>query len=39
MPMISAEYYYRTLPTSMRTVYDAFLLHVAEEPSRASTQR
>jgi hypothetical protein len=39
MPMISAEYYYRTLPTSMRTVYDAFLLHVAEGPSRASTQR
>jgi len=27
MPMISAEYYYRTLPTSMRTVYEAFLLH------------
>jgi hypothetical protein len=30
MPMISAEYYYRTLPASMKTLYDAFLLHVAE---------
>ena len=30
MPMISAEYYYRTLPESMRTLYDAFMLHVAE---------
>jgi endo-1,4-beta-mannosidase len=28
MPMISAEYFYRTLPESMRTLYDAFMLHV-----------
>jgi hypothetical protein len=24
MPMISSTYYYRTLPTSMQTLYDAF---------------
>jgi hypothetical protein len=30
MPMISSTYYYRTLPTSMQTLYDAFLSFVAE---------
>jgi endo-1,4-beta-mannosidase len=30
MPMISAEYYYRTLPASTRTLYEAFLGFVAE---------
>jgi hypothetical protein len=30
MPMISSTYYYRTLPVSARTLYDAFLSFVAE---------
>ncbi|MGD1066849.1 MAG: hypothetical protein ABR975_08545 [Vulcanimicrobiaceae bacterium] len=30
MPMISSTYYYRTLPTSMTTLYDAYLAFVAE---------
>ena len=29
MPMISSTYYYRTLPTSTRTLYDAFLGFIA----------
>ncbi|MBD5655649.1 MAG: hypothetical protein IAI50_10800, partial [Candidatus Eremiobacteraeota bacterium] len=29
MPMIASTYYYRTLPTSTRTLYDAFLRYVA----------
>lgn len=30
MPMISATYYYRTLPTSIKTLYDAFIGFVSE---------
>jgi hypothetical protein len=30
MPMIASAYYYRTLPTSMRTLYEAFLRFVAD---------
>ena len=30
MPAIASAYYYRTLPTSTRTLYDAFLRFVAE---------
>jgi hypothetical protein len=30
MPAIASAYYYRTLPTSTRTLYDAFLPFVAE---------
>jgi hypothetical protein len=30
MPMISSTYYYRTLPTSAKTLYDAFLGYVRE---------
>jgi endo-1,4-beta-mannosidase len=30
MPMIAAAYYYRTLPKSATTLYDAFLRFVAE---------
>ena len=30
MPMISSTYYYRTLPTSMQTVYEAFLGFIEE---------
>lgn len=30
MPMISSTYYYRTLPTSTKTLYDAFLGYVRE---------
>ena len=30
MPMISSTYYYRTLPTSTRTLYDAFLGSIEE---------
>jgi hypothetical protein len=30
MPMISSTYYYRTLPTSMQTLYDAFLGFIEE---------
>jgi endo-1,4-beta-mannosidase len=36
MPMIAAEYYYRTLPTSTATLYDAFLHHVAERRGAAA---
>ena len=35
MPMIAAEYYYRTLPASTTTLYDAFLSFVA--PRRAGS--
>ena len=30
MPMISSDYYYRTLPTSTQTLYDAFLTTIEE---------
>ena len=30
MPMIAAVYYYRTLPASTRTLFDAFLTFVEE---------
>jgi endo-1,4-beta-mannosidase len=30
MPMISSTYYYRTLPSSTKTLYDAFLGFVAQ---------
>jgi hypothetical protein len=30
MPMIASAYYYRTLPASMRTLYEAFLRFVAD---------
>jgi endo-1,4-beta-mannosidase len=30
MPMISSEYWYRTLPTSAQTLYDAFLVTMGE---------
>jgi endo-1,4-beta-mannosidase len=30
MPLISAEYYYRTLPASTKTLYEAFLGYVAQ---------
>ncbi len=30
MPMISSTYYYRTLPTSTQTLYDAFLGFIEE---------
>jgi hypothetical protein len=30
MPMISSTYYYRTLPTSMHTLYDAFIGFIEE---------
>jgi hypothetical protein len=30
MPMIASAYYYRTLPASMRTLYEAFLRFVAQ---------
>jgi hypothetical protein len=36
MPMISSTYYYRTLPTSMATLYEAFLSWIA--PRRAEAQ-
>jgi len=35
MPMISSTYYYRTLPTSMATLYDAYLGFVAERRGEA----
>ena len=35
MPMISATYYYRTLPKSTKTLYDAFLQFVSERRARA----
>jgi hypothetical protein len=35
MPMIASAYYYRTLPTSTRTLFEAYLRFVAER--RAST--
>ncbi len=34
MPMIASAYYYRTLPTSTRTVYEAFLGAIAERRAR-----
>ncbi len=30
MPLISADYYYRTLPSSTKTLYEAFLGHVVQ---------
>jgi hypothetical protein len=30
MPMISSTYYYRTLPASTQTLYDAFLSFIAD---------
>jgi hypothetical protein len=30
MPMISSAYYYRTLPTSTVTLYEAYLRFIAE---------
>ena len=33
MPMISSTYYYRTLPVSMQTLYDAYLAFIAERRS------
>lgn len=35
MPMISSTYYYRTLPTSAKTLYDAFLGFVRERRVRS----
>jgi hypothetical protein len=35
MPMIASAYYYRTLPTSTRTLYEAFLRFVNERRKRA----
>ena len=35
MPMISPTYYYRTLPTSAKTLYDAFLHFVGERRGSA----
>ncbi len=37
MPLISSEYYYRTLPASTKTLYDAFLGSIAER--RAGRER
>jgi len=34
MPMISSTYYYRTLPTSTQTLYDAFLSFIDERRAR-----
>jgi len=34
MPMIAATYYYRTLPTSTQTLYDAFLGYVGRRRQR-----
>jgi hypothetical protein len=34
MPMIASAYYYRTLPTSTRTLYEAFLRFVHERRTR-----
>jgi len=39
MPMIASAYYYRTLPTSMRTVYEAFLPFVAPAAYRRGLSR
>ncbi len=36
MPMISSKYYYRTLPSSARTLYEAFLGFVAERRERGA---
>jgi hypothetical protein len=36
MPMISSTYYYRTLPTSTRTLYDAFLGFVSARRSEGA---
>jgi hypothetical protein len=36
MPMISSTYYYRTLPVSTRTLYDAFLSFVEERRGAAA---
>ena len=34
MPMISSNYYYRTLPASSKTLYDAYLGFIAERRAR-----
>jgi hypothetical protein len=36
MPMISSTYYYRTLPTSAQTLYDAFLSFIEERRAQLS---
>jgi hypothetical protein len=36
MPMISGTFYYRTLPASARTLYEAFLGFVAERRTAAA---
>jgi hypothetical protein len=36
MPMISSTYYYRTLPVSTRTLYDAFLSFVEDRRGAAA---
>lgn len=38
MPMISSTYYYRTLPTSTKTLYDAFLGFVADRRGGARAE-
>ena len=38
MPMISSTYYYRTLPVSARTIYDAFLSFIAERREALETR-
>ena len=35
MPTIASAYYYRTLPTSMRTLYEAFLQFVSRRRADA----
>ncbi len=35
MPTISGDYYYRTLPVSLRTLYDAYLGFVSERRAAA----
>ena len=39
MPMIAAAYYYRTLPKSAKTLYDAFLRFVSERRASTATPR
>jgi hypothetical protein len=36
MPMIASAYYYRTLPTSTGTLYEAYLRFIAERRARAA---
>jgi hypothetical protein len=39
MPTIASAYYYRTLPSSTRTLYDAFLRHVEPRRRAAASDR